>query len=140
MYVGEDDAESVLAEDVQPVRTLKTLELPAREEVEEHRVDHCPYRSWCDSCVEGAGRENGHRNVESHSIAMISMDYFFITKKGIYIDKEAGWDDPDALEVLVVKDTKSKSVFAHAVPQKGSDNKRFAVGCIVEDVLWLGYA
>ena len=42
---------------------------------------------------------------------MISMDYLFTRKKGIYIDKEAGWDDPDALNVLVAKDTKGKSVF-----------------------------
>ena len=36
VYVGEDDAESVIADDDQPVRTLKTLELPSQEEVEEH--------------------------------------------------------------------------------------------------------
>ena len=30
-------------------------------------------------------------------------------------------------------------MFAHAVPQNGIDDKRFAVDCIVEDVLWLGY-
>ena len=34
----------------------------------------------------------------------------------------------------------SKSVFVHAVPQKGIDDKRFAVDCIVEDVLCLGYS
>ena len=45
VYVGEDGSESTDAEDVQPVRTFKTLEMPPQEEVEEHRVDHCPYRS-----------------------------------------------------------------------------------------------
>ena len=49
-------------------------------------------------------------------------------------------NDPDALKVLVVKDTQSKSVFAHAVPQKGIDDKGFAVDCIVEDVLGFGFA
>ena len=81
VYVGEDDAESIVAEDIQPVRTLKTFELPSREEVAEHRVDHCPYRSWCDECRKGVGREDGHSNVESHSIAMISMDYRFNSRK-----------------------------------------------------------
>ena len=79
VQVGEEI--SIDAEDVQPIRTLKTLELPLREAVEEHRVNHCPYRSWCDECVEGAGREDGHSNVESHSIAMISIDFLFITRK-----------------------------------------------------------
>ena len=49
-------------------------------------------------------------------------------------------DDPDALKVLVLKDTKSKADVAHAGPQKGTDDKRCAVYCIVEDVLSLGYA
>ena len=48
VYVGEDGSESIDAEDVQPVRIFETLEMSPREEVEEHRVDHCPYRSWCD--------------------------------------------------------------------------------------------
>ena len=39
-----------------------------------------------------------------------------------------------------MKDTRSKSVFAFAVPQKGIDQKRFAVDAIVESVLWLGYS
>ena len=93
VYVGEDGSESIHAEDVQPVRIFKTPEMPPREEVEEHRVDHRPYRSWCDECREGAGREDAHSNVESHSIARISMDYLLITRKGIYTNKEAGWDD-----------------------------------------------
>ena len=69
VQVGEEI--SIDAEDVQPVRTLKTLELPSREALEEHRVDHSPYRSWCDECVEGAGREDGHSKVESHSIPLL---------------------------------------------------------------------
>ena len=71
---------------------------------------------------------------------MISMDYLFITRKGVFSEDEAGWADPDALKVLVAKDTRSKSVFAFAVPQKGIDQKRFAVDAIVESVLWLGYS
>ena len=74
VYVGEDDSESIDAEEVQLVGTFKSPGMPPREEVEEHRVDHCPYRSRCDECREGAGREDAHSNVESHSIVMISMD------------------------------------------------------------------
>ena len=79
VLAGEVDAFD--AEDVQPLETMITPELPSREAVKEHRFDICPYRSWCDECVEGAGREDGHSNVESHSIAMISMDYLFITRR-----------------------------------------------------------
>ncbi len=30
-------------------------------------------------------------------------------------------------------------VFGHVVPRKGIDLDRFAVDCLVEDILWCGY-
>ena len=68
------------------------------------------------------------------------MDYAFVTPKGPIVDEgDEGWDDPSALKLLIVKDSKSGPVFAHAVVQKGIDDKRFAVDMVVRDVLWLGY-
>ena len=126
-------------EDSQPLKTLTTPELPSREIIEAHRVDHWPPRSWCDECNEGHGREWAHGRSE-HKVAIISMDYAFMTRKGpLVIEGEDGWDDPDCLKILVVKDSKSGSVFAHAVVKKGIDDKRFAVDMVVRDVLWLGY-
>ena len=49
---------------------------------------------------------------------MIRMDYVFVARKGVFSEDEAGCDDPDALKVQVVKDTKSKSVFALPVLQE----------------------
>ena len=134
------DAEEI--EDVQPQQSLKTPELPPHAVVEAHRIDHWPPRSWCKECNEGHGRERGHyRSEESHRVAIISMDYAFMTKKGeIVVEGDPGWDDEEALKLLVVKDSKSRAVFAHAVPRKGIDEKRYAVDMVVEDVLWLGYS
>ena len=42
------------------------------------------------------------------------------------------------MKLLIAKDSLSRAVFAHAVPQKGVDAKRYAVNIIVDDVLWLG--
>ena len=39
----------------------------------------------------------------------------------------------------MVKDLKSKAIFAHAVPQKGVDADGYAVVRLVEDIRWLGY-
>ena len=134
------DAEDV--EDVQPQQVLNTPELPPHAVVETHRIDHWPPRSWCKECNEGHGRERGHFKVdEPHRVAIISMDYAFVTRKGDIVGVgEPGCDDEDALKLLVVKDSKSRSVFAHAVPRKGVDEKRYVVDMIVEDVLWLGYS
>ena len=139
--VGEEDG-SFDAEDVQPQQTLRTPELPSRSVIEEHRIDHCPYRCWCDECGEGFGRERGHGRADNLQLtAVISMDYMFVTRKGVVVKQnEEGWDDPEALKILVVKDSKSKAVFAHAVPKKGVDDKRYSVDKVVEDVLYLGYS
>ena len=71
------------AEDAQPQQSMKTPELPSRAMIEEHRIDHWPPRSWCDECNEGQGRETRHGKVdETHRVAIVSMDYAFVTRKG----------------------------------------------------------
>jgi len=139
---GTFNADTVDVEDSQPQQTMTTPELPPRAVVEEHRIDHWPPRSWCDECNEGHGRERRHGRVaESHRVAIVSMDYAFLTRKGqIVSEGDQGWDDEDALKLLIVKDSLSRAVFAHAVTKKGIDEKRFSVNAVVDDVLWLGYA
>ena len=114
-----DPATEVEVEDAQPQQSLKTPELPSRAMIEEHRIDHWPPRSWCDECNEGVGRERRHARVdETHRVAIVSMDYAFLTPKGNVVSQgEEDWDDEEALKMLVVKDSKSRSVFAHAVPR-----------------------
>ena len=63
----------------------------------------------------------------------------FLTKTGEYGQSEADTAE-GGIKILVVKGSKSKAVFAHAVPQKGVDPKRYVVDMIVEDVLWLGWS
>ena len=110
IQAGEAD-DTYDVEDVQPLQTLTTPELPSREEIESHRVDHWPYRSWCKECVEGFGRERDHVH-RNQKVAIVSMDYAFVTPKGPIVDRgEEGWDDPNALKLLIVKDSKSGSVF-----------------------------
>ena len=44
------------------------------------------------------------------------------------------------MKILVIRDSRSKAVFAHVVPQKGLDEKGYAVSALVEDIKWLGYS
>ena len=138
----EIGAEALDAEDSEPRKPIATPDLPPRSVIEEHRIDHWPPRSWCDECNEGHGRERRHGRVpDSHRVAIVSMDYAFLTRKGAIVEQgEEGFDDDEALKMLIVKDSLSRSVFAHAVPRKGIDDKRYAVDMVVQDVLWLGYS
>ena len=43
------------------------------------------------------------------------------------------------MNVIVAKDSKSKTVFAHVVPCKGSDEDKFVINLIVDAVNWLGH-
>lgn len=134
----------------QPVNSLPSPDMPTQSERDEHDVTHYPYRCWCKHCVEGRGVEMGHRLGDDHSnrgVAVVGFDYMFVTNDNVYTrdEFEASVDyerDPDVgrvMKVLVVRDMRSKALFAHAVAVKGPDADGFAVQCIVEDVLWLGY-
>ena len=116
---------------------------PTRSEREDHNVDHTPYRSWCEECVRGRATGEQHRATGGvRSMPVISMDYLFVTQGQILRRSELeGGDDDErfVLKVLVVKDSKTKAVFAHAVDKKGADADGYAVSRIVEDIRWLGH-
>ena len=91
----------------------------------------------------------GHRVGDDRSergVAVIGFDYMFLTQKDVY--SRAEWDscpekDIDerfVLNIFLVRDMKSKAIFAHAVAAKGSDDAGFAVQCLVDDITWLGYS
>ena len=43
------------------------------------------------------------------------------------------------MKVLVAKDSRSKTIFEHAVAAEGSDEEGYAATRIVEDIAWLGH-
>ena len=40
---------------------------PSQEEVDEHNVNHLPYRSWCRHCVRGRGKNQPHYTNKKHT-------------------------------------------------------------------------
>ena len=90
-----------------------------------------------------------HQLGDDHSergLAIIGFDYMFLTGKNLYDRQEwsecleKGVDPKLVLKILVVRDMRSKSIFAHAVPCKGSDENGYSVRCLVDDIKWLGYS
>ena len=37
---------------------------PSPQEVDDHNLTHCPYRSWCEHCVRGQTKDCMHPSVE----------------------------------------------------------------------------
>ena len=62
---GEEGEEiSIEAEaetEVEPVKTATDPGKPTDKQIEEHRITHLPFRSWCRWCVLGRGRGLQHR-------------------------------------------------------------------------------
>ena len=124
-------------------RQLPTPEMPTASEVSHHKTTHCPYRSWCDECVEAFGCEWPHHAGgarHARSIPVIHMDYAFLTDKGM--TKRSGLSEEEvrkALKVLVVYDSFSRGPSAYAVYTKGANDDGFAAARICESIEYAGH-
>ena len=87
-----DDGEVIESteEEVQPRQVHRTPPLPTQSQLDEHRIDHLPYRSWCPECVEGFGREAAHTSHQNQArwVPVISCDYLFLSARGAFLRKE----------------------------------------------------
>ena len=66
-------------------RVLSSPGQPSQKEREKHAVSHIPFRSWCDHCVRGRGRDRQSRLIAEGMKAIgtelprIVMDYGFFS-------------------------------------------------------------
>ena len=130
-------------EEARMSKPIPQPELPCRDEVNRHRVDHIPYRSWCPECVEGFARERAHRpHVEEHrTVPIVACDYMYLTRSGVYSRSEVpGEEKEGSLRILVAKCSSTQCLFAHAVPQKGIDEDGFVIDEFKNDIAWLGHS
>ena len=140
--------------DVEQLKVAPDPGQPTWEEIEEHRLTHQPYRSWCKWCVMGRGVCFLHRNLKSKSaIPRIGIDYFYITQGGIRKRNELEHaQDPVGeatlederqkgiiVKCIVIRDWESKNIYAHCVPCKGADEDEYVAQLVADDVAWLGY-
>ena len=112
-------------------------ELPSREEMEEHRLTHTPYRSWCRHCVKGKAKGRPHhRGTEKEKeVPCVVMDY-------MYMGSEQKAGEEKGMPIMVYKDlTTSRGgtgmIFARVVPNKGRNP--YAIKSLVSDLKALGH-
>jgi len=159
--IDEDDFRCQLDGDVETsLRKGRPLFMPTEAQIEDHRLTHVPYRSWCRHCVLGRalGEKRGATTGRPHSIPRVGLDYFFITAEGTAYGRRGlvplGYpddDDGDAkltearrtgqmLKCLIVRCYDSKVVIARIVPQKGIDEDRLVIDLVISDLKWLGHS
>ena len=149
---GEEGDEVIIKDDVdeevEPVRIAPDPGKPTERQIEEHRITHLPFRSWCRWCILGRGRGLQHRARMGSVIPIIGLDYFFLTSAGVVMKEELKLDDAQVNEArtkgevakcLVVRCFASKAVFGHVIPRKGLDEDGIVVEKILSDLEWLGH-
>ena len=116
------DQESDDEQDCGPKRTVPDPGAPTQSEIDDHNIDHVPYRSWCECSVKGRASGEPHKRIAVESkIPIVAFDYMFILKEKIAMRHELTEEELAnvPVKVLVVKDTLSRSIFAHVVKRKG---------------------
>ena len=162
MPITDDSDEAVIEEEeeqapveTEPLRAANSPVMPSAAEVEEHRLTHTPYRSWCESCVRGRGLGEQHRRSErEHRIAIIGLDYWYMTGADDLLRRNE-LDIPDTpageatlqearangriVKCILIRCYKTKCVFGHVIPCKGVDEDQYVVSLVMADVQWLGH-
>ena len=82
--------------------------LPTAEEVAKHDTTHCPFRSWCTTCVAASAKEDPHLRCKKCTTEMglpvVQMDYDLLEEQ---------------LTILIVKDALSGAALAYDCETKG---------------------
>ena len=85
-----------ISDEAEPLKTAPSPTMPSAAEVEEHRISHIPFRSWCRECTmgRGLGEQRGRHQQREHKIAIVGVDYFYITTGGIQRRQEMAEEYP----------------------------------------------
>ena len=79
IIIGEENSDEVECPRVAPDPSQ-----PTAKQVADHRFTQTPFRTWCQWCIMGRGRGPHHARRHGESaVAVVGLDYFFITRAGI---------------------------------------------------------
>ena len=81
--------------EVEPLKRAVDPGKPTDQQIEEHRMTHLPFRSWCRWCVLGRGRGLQHRVRPGSLVPIVGMDYFFLTSAGAKLRDELEMSDEE---------------------------------------------
>ena len=140
--VVEGDVDSDCDGETSGMKVRPQPRKPSAQEVENHMVDHYPWRSWCRYCVQSSSRGDHHQrqDEDQNDIPVISFDYAFFTD-GHSRDHEVNDENAaklGATPLLVTKDKRSEVLSADVVRCKGAEDAS-AIDHAVKHVQRLGY-
>ena len=88
-------------------------------------------------------------------VAVVGIDYFFITERGIltkdevlqqYNDESEGdvqlendRKEGKVVKCMIIRCFKTKAILGHVVPQKGEDEHNYVTGLVVQALQWMAH-
>eukprot|EP00971_Amphidinium_carterae_P291486 5786554-Amphidinium_carterae.1 len=66
-----------ISQQANPPKQLRQPPQPTKQEQEQHRISHMPYRSWCPICVAAKGQSVHHRRGALKEQSLIQLDYAY---------------------------------------------------------------
>ena len=119
--------------EAQAHRKLRNPYAPSKKEIEEHRILHWPFRSWCRCCMFGRGKHTHHLRNKGEktdsNVVSISIDFIFIGSKDVPAKKNA---------ILVMYDNDSDAVWAYMTRRKKIPG--WLVPAMLQDLNEAGYS
>ena len=143
---NEDKEDSEAIEEGLEAKVMSKPSDPTQDEIDRHMATHIPFRSWCPHCVAGKAKNNRHRRREEseNEVPVISIDYMFMGEGKEDAEAEEGKGKEEkksrkeiGMPILVMKDRKSKAVYASVVPEKGKCP--YAIKRLSRDISQFGY-
>ena len=99
--VGEAEGldDEVAEEDAAPKLVSPDPGQPTQSEIDDHNVDHWPYRCWCEACVKGRGVGEAHKSEARRgggsAVPVIAFDYLFVTSEHVWRREELTDEEND---------------------------------------------
>ena len=108
--------------------------LPTQKEIDDHMLNHMPFRNWCPHCIRGRAKAHPHLSKSDEdrisSVPVVSIDYAFMSNRQVKGEEKG-------MPILVMKDRESKQIKSRVVPAKGTNG--FAIQVLNDFLNGLGY-
>ncbi len=109
-----------------------------------HELNHWPYRSWCEPCVNGRATGQPHRGVKGEwatsDVTRVLMDYGFLHEEETTTEEEHGKEIQAkvSMTMMVMMETLCESVWSYAIDGKGATSLEWLAAKVVEDIETVG--
>ena len=108
--------EEEASEEARQPEVLRDPGAPTAKELEEHNINHLPFRSWCPHCVAGKAQDRPHKMQKADKmdkqLPEIVFDYGFF----------GGKEDEETLAVQVARDRRTQMIFAECGTTQRDDS------------------